>query len=533
MSYGKYGFKNNGGNANIDSFVGRAWNDPWFALGELLAKNYNQNYEERGIGKEQDNWNKILAAANSPENMASNMEILNKMEKDGAFKTLGEGKPFNIATPMDAAQMAASKGLDTPQGRAVAENSYMNNPQNFQGSGLFNNFAQNNIAANSKQNDALKTVGAVPTDTKAIAGGVMEKYPTAEEIAKIASKNNIDYRLMNEGLEKVKADFVSDMRKRGRPQSQINAVLGIIDPDLQRLKARETELKTEDILSRVKGVDFSKGYSPELLQTIIKLAPINPVAAEILRGNMITGKEQWASNNVKENAKMQFGYQQAGEDARLGRAKSFAGYTSGLKVANNDGQKEAKETYDMALNISKEADRKREQDPNYIPTENEKRAQSYVNSYREYKLRGSSNPQPNQTVDFNNYNQVINWASGLLGQGYSKNDIVKAIRTKMGESDFSNNILAHLGLAPQVQKSQPVLDKLIADTEKAIETNKSLEQERRRQMVTEAQSAGFYVGRYGKEILPLHPYTESPNTPDSKRKMEKFKEFKAKYGDLM
>lgn len=50
MSYGKYGMKNIGG-VSPNNMMGIAYNDPGFALGALIAQNYNKNWEDRGNQK--------------------------------------------------------------------------------------------------------------------------------------------------------------------------------------------------------------------------------------------------------------------------------------------------------------------------------------------------------------------------------------------------------------------------------------------------------------------------------------------------
>ena len=118
MSYGKYGFKNSGNNIDYSNYNSLAYNDPWFALGNLLGNVYVGNFANRGDKKIYDQVsNELKFGGNDPtQNNATLSNIENNYKAAGLLPTYAganvtETNP-NIPTPTPVDNTARNKLID-------------------------------------------------------------------------------------------------------------------------------------------------------------------------------------------------------------------------------------------------------------------------------------------------------------------------------------------------------------------------------------------------------------------------------------
>lgn len=101
MSYGKYGMKNIGG-VSPSNMMGIAYNDPGFALGALIAQNYNKNWEDRGNQKAIDAALASLSpTGNAQEQQLATQQFQSMQPQEGTLQgrnMLGIGAGYTIPT---------------------------------------------------------------------------------------------------------------------------------------------------------------------------------------------------------------------------------------------------------------------------------------------------------------------------------------------------------------------------------------------------------------------------------------------------
>jgi len=135
-----------------------AVNDPMFALGQLIAANWNKNYEDRGIRKAQQGIDSALSGNPNPNTNELNtaLDEVAKQKQAQNYATLGTNSPLDISTMVD------TQGLNTPMGIARYNNSYLNDPNNFLDSDEFSQIQRNNASTAQDRMQALKDLGYVP-----------------------------------------------------------------------------------------------------------------------------------------------------------------------------------------------------------------------------------------------------------------------------------------------------------------------------------------------------------------------------------
>lgn len=131
-------------------------NDPMFALGQLIAANYNKNYEDRGIKKAQQSIDSALSGNPNPDELNAALDEVTKQKQAQNYTTLGMNSPVDISNMVD------NQGLNTPMGRARYANSYLNDPNNFLDSDEFSQMQRNKASNAQDRMQALKDLGYVP-----------------------------------------------------------------------------------------------------------------------------------------------------------------------------------------------------------------------------------------------------------------------------------------------------------------------------------------------------------------------------------
>lgn len=293
MSYGKYGFKNGQGNANIDSFAGRAWNDPWFALGELLAKGYNKNYEDRGTNK----------AINEANDLMSN-----KVNSTDQAAVQGKIDAYNNANGPESQGLAINP--QNPQLPQVDVNA-----ASLDRSSLNPGLLSGSLLARSDAQTQAMSDGTVATPANFYSGQL-------EKMAK-------DNRLANWDPDATMAALNKVAQKYNLSPEQKATMLDSIMPTFNQRQKQAGEATIADL---VKNYDFSKGYSPEAIQKLAKLYTFNPAAAELMGRNMVTGREAWNSDQSSKKMQEQYVLGQKGADNNLWRSKELNKSNADLRI---------------------------------------------------------------------------------------------------------------------------------------------------------------------------------------------------------
>lgn len=483
MSYGKYGFKNNGG-PNIDSFAGRAWNDPWFALGELLAKGYNKNYDERGIRESEKYVLEKLSPAPNTDDMMTALDAVENRYKTEGFNMLGTNDPAQIQAK------AENLGQDTPQNRAAYGAGILNNTANFQDDSAFSKFARADIANRSAQIGALKAVGQTPMSQGEALQIAFDKNATAQK----AVQKSPEVFDANKYLDQMQID----LRKQGRPQHQIDAALKTAEGKARTMQQDSYEQKVKALSAEIKMLNPA---SPEYQQKIVEIAKYSPAAANLYGNNVITGKDIWNSDQASKKIREQYDYEQAGADANVVRAKTLATHTAGLRPPAN--AKIDTTVYDIAMKNIEYEDKLKANNQDYQYSETYHMQKSYVNTFLEEAMFGADKPQPKQEINLNDYEQSVNYFSNYAAK-YGKSAAMEVFKDQYGDgNEFTNQIASAAGLAPKAQKPQPVLDKLINDTEKVI--NEKAKNPERRYGLTYAEWCAKPI-----EWRMANPWVENP-----------------------
>lgn len=301
MSYGKYGMKKIYGQPDFSNMASIAYSDPTFALGMLLAKGYNKQYDDRGVRKAQEEMMGDLGAATA--------EDRNKALED--YLANGGGMDFDMA--------AANKALDEYKAGNVPAGSF--------GMSAGQAEAPNTLSAggNTMSIDELY---------KGMPGGKVTSAADQEKIGELANMyaqiknpaNNPDF-----SSEQWAADQRLKQRALGRPDYQIDEALAAVLPQAQDKEKLSKQAYADQLMGLLSGYKPKDGYDPNAISQLVELGRYDPTAASIYAKNIATGGDEYRNKNVIEGQERQFEYGQKAADADVNRKKDILGFSSDLK----------------------------------------------------------------------------------------------------------------------------------------------------------------------------------------------------------
>ena len=305
MAYGKYRVNP----AHFNQFRNMAYNDPMFALGELIGHGYMQNYEDRGVRKALEKVEAQYGDGNAPSanDMSQALDTVQNRYQQEAKNTLGLG---GLSPTMDRDKVQAVKqslGVQDPKGQAMFATSALNDPNTFQGDSEFNKRMRAEAQQRQAEMEALKTIGAVPMTNLEVGNRILDQYagklqavrdpqtgavtglaktPGAADLAEQAyNKRMADFSAKDE-MSKI----LAQMEKDGRSPEQIARVTAIMEGKLQSMQDKAYEKRAADIMGNLANISYD---DPRYQQAIVELAKYDPAAAKVYAGNVVTGRDKW------------------------------------------------------------------------------------------------------------------------------------------------------------------------------------------------------------------------------------------------
>lgn len=305
MAYGKYRVNP----AHFNQFRNMAYNDPMFALGELIGRGYMQNYEDRGVRKALEKAEAQYGDGSAPSanDMSQALDTVQNRYQQDAKNTLGLG---GLSPQMDREKVQAKKtalGVQNPMGQAMFSMNPMNDPNAFQGESEFNKRMRAEAQQRQDEMNALKAIGAVPMTNLEVGNRILDQYagklqavrdpqtgvvtgltktPGAADLAEQAyNKRMADFSAKDE-MSKI----LAQMEKDGRSPEQIARVTAIMEGKLQSMQDKAYEKRAADIMGSLANISYD---DPRYQQAIAELAKYNPAAAKVYAGNIVTGRDKW------------------------------------------------------------------------------------------------------------------------------------------------------------------------------------------------------------------------------------------------
>ena len=473
------------GQPDFSNFTNIAYNDPWFAVGMLMAQNWNKNYDERGIKKGTEQVLEGMGNSPTKNELNTALDSVSERYKHEAINNLSENKLTSLS-----ALNEKYGSNNTPQERALSNISALNNIDNFKDESAFSKLNLENIAAQNRKNESLKQLGFIPTSQDEKAMSIAKQQAEARGIAQAAAEQRQSTFNADEYMANTRLNLI----KQGLPQNQIEEIMKNIAPKAQLMQKNINEQKTTDMARELLNVSPE---DPEYQTKIIELAKVNPSAADFMSKNVVNGRDIWGNNADIARQQRAFEYQQQASNNQLSRTKNLNQFNRDLQMEtnkksveqkyrmaremlglndadakvfalglkksdSNNVDKEAAENFKLATKIVDDLAKKTEQDPNYKPTEIEKIGTAYYNAHAKNRLIGN-----NKQVDFNNYNDVISYGTSLLKR-YEPAQIAVALRKQMGDTDFSNKIIKDLNLEKAADDNQGA----VPIREESVKTNR-------------------------------------------------------------
>ena len=305
MAYGKYRVNP----AHFNQFRNMAYNDPMFALGELIGRGYMQNYEDRGVRKALEKAEAQYGDGSAPSanDMSQALDTVQNRYQQDAKNTLGLG---GLSPQMDREKVQAKKtalGVQNPMGQAMFSMNPMNDPNAFQGESEFNKRMRAEAQQRQDEMNALKAIGAVPMTNLEVGNRILDQYagklqavrdpqtgavtglaktPGAADLAEQAyNKRMADFSAKDE-MSKI----LAQMEKDGRSPEQIARVTAIMEGKLQSMQDKAYEKRAADIMGNLANISYD---DPRYQQAIVELAKYDPAAAKVYAGNVVTGRDLW------------------------------------------------------------------------------------------------------------------------------------------------------------------------------------------------------------------------------------------------
>lgn len=303
MSYGKYGMKKIYGQPDFSNMASIAYSDPTFALGMLLAKGYNKQYDDRGVRKAQEEMMGDLGAATA--------EDRNKALED--YLANGGGMDFDMA--------AANKALDEYKAGNVPAGSF--------GMSAGQAEAPNTLSAGGNTMSIDELYKGMPSGKVTSAADQEKISELANMYAQIKNPaNNPDF-----SSEQWAADQRLKQRALGRPDYQIDEALAAVLPQAQDKEKLSKQAYADQLMGLLSGYNPKEGYDPKMMQYLAELGRYDSTAAALWAKNIPTGGDEYRNKNVIEGQERQFEYGQKAADNQLGRAKDLGQFNSDLKSA--------------------------------------------------------------------------------------------------------------------------------------------------------------------------------------------------------
>lgn len=470
MSYGKYGMKKIYGQPDFSNMASIAYNDPAFALGMLLAKGYNKQYDDRGVRKAQEAMMGNLGEATADDrNKALDDYIAN-----------GGGMDFDLATANKALEEYKSGNIPTGSIGMSAGPS-----------------VPNTVSAGGGTISLEDLYKDMPSGKITSAADQEKINELADMYAKIKNPaNNPDF-----SSEQWAAEQRRKQRALGRPDYQIDEALAAVLPQAQDKEKQSKQAYADQIMGLLSGYNPKEGYDPKMMQYLAELGRYDSTAAALWAKNIPTGGDDWRNAKLAENQERQFAYGQKAADNQLGRAKDLGQFNSALKSQEADRALQQKiaqvqaafpgaspdqvlryvlgsgksgvQTGPTTQQISAaktilEEKRKFFEDP---------QNQGKVYPYQEQAdaamsiLAGAmGNNGLSQGFDKNNYYHCISSAQYLLDMGYKPEEVRAAMMRKMGDGELYRKVMADMKLtekeslqeqiAPENKQQQPSREEL-------------------------------------------------------------------------
>ena len=471
MSYGKYGMKKIYGQPDFSNMASIAYSDPTFALGMLLAKGYNKQYDDRGVRKAQEEMMGDLGAATA--------EDRNKALED--YLANGGGMDFDMA--------AANKALDEYKAGNVPAGSF--------GMSAGQAEAPNTLSAGGNTMSIDELYKGMPSGKVTSAADQEKISELANMYAQIKNPaNNPDF-----SSEQWAADQRLKQRALGRPDYQIDEALEAVLPQAQDKEKLSKQAYADQLMGLLSGYNPKEGYDPKMMQYLSELGRYDSTAAALWAKNIPTGGDEYRNKNVIEGQERQFEYGQKAADNQLGRTKDLGQFNSDLKSAEIQRAMQQK----IANVKAAFPDASPEQILKYVfssgkgglqtgPTTQqisaaktileEKRKffedpqnQGKVYPYQEQAdaamsiLAGAMGSNGlSQGFDKNNYYHCISSAQYLLDMGYKPEEVRAAMMRKMGDGELYRKVIADMKLtekeslqeqlAPENKQQQPSREEL-------------------------------------------------------------------------
>ncbi len=391
----------------------RAMKSPGFAIGELLGGIWSKNYTDRGNAKAID-----AALEQYDENST-------QTEKDSALAQVeanNKADAYNILGTYDMKaidNIAEKYGVKTPMGRAMYENSYLNNPNNFNDGSEFSKRRLIEIAKDNQAVAALGTLGyGAPQRQEAVQNALN---------ANALAQQNANARMSNFNAKEALSNVELDLIKKGYTKEQIATITGTLGDKFQAVQDKQYEQKTQELVSDL--VKLSPLH-PDYQNTLVKLSKYNPTAANMLYKNVITGKDIWGSGekkdmmkqsleNSKDLAKNQFDLRknlldytnnqkyglltQAGVDPEEAR-KIVAGFRNGDSKVDTTAFK-------IASDIAEKAEKKMRDEfgneTGYQLSDMEKQAIAFRNAFAGKLFVGDNKETAKPKINLHDYNQAM------------------------------------------------------------------------------------------------------------------------------
>ncbi len=229
MSYGRFAPRDN-------SFANMAYNDPWFAAGQLLAQNWNKNYEDRGMQKLLSEYADPLTKPTQNEfksaeqmvNAQNQNQAIKDLQSTGAFGTYGQDQ-LGTNTLMGILDDIAKQPVTYPSPDIVK--SVLDNYN----TGEFKQGMLDTIANSDKKNSALQTLGFAPKQkqtTEQELDGILGKYATEAQAPTMGIFDNA-MKAYNERMQNFNAnDYLANMKvelaKKGISRDSMDELLEMV-----------------------------------------------------------------------------------------------------------------------------------------------------------------------------------------------------------------------------------------------------------------------------------------------------------------
>lgn len=331
-----------------ESVAVQAWNDPWFALGNLMAQAWNKQYNDRGVNKLIDSmegsipWQEDPVASMTPEetsqkrimdnyNAANPIPQVGTGEIQGPVYTVGD----NVPGMNQQAQAYGGNPINSLNQYIQALNA-PGNDLNYQQLQQVLATGQAPTASTVPQIDPRNQLAMDIANYIANSGNGQANPALVNSAARALGMNPAQGGVRPFDIKQWAATVQAEGLRQGRPQYQIDEAISRMMPQAEAAQKQWDDYRINGLMSQADEAlarARETGDYNALNDIYWQMYDISPERAKALLGGSVSVNDEWRQANTQNNAILNNALGMAADDRRTANNIRQAGEQAKINMA--------------------------------------------------------------------------------------------------------------------------------------------------------------------------------------------------------